>query len=497
MVARTDIRRTKLNRILSGSSPRVLELCSGCGGLALGLQEAGFELTGHIEADAAAAANYARNFQQTKPAAAFEWARPRNMEQMNIRKLVKELCLDSAPDKAFDVLAAGLPCQAYSRIGRSKLRSIAGIDEAYRIDSRAVLYKRFLTYVDACQPVAIVMENVPDILNFGGDNIAERICEQLNSRGYAAIYGLLNSVHFGVPQLRSRFFLMAIDRSLGLQPSFPKPTHAYELPAGYHIPKDILRAHSHATRHLVQPEEQVNGLDEAVSTYAALSDLPYITEHFRDPAAMQKRRVTDALPYRKSKGLTSYQHKMRNWPSFATKARVTGNKVRVTPRDFEIFKRMSRGAEYPEALRKAEALFEERLESEARRPRRNSAKWLRLKKNCVPPYNPKKFKGRWWKLKPDLPSRTLTAHMGKDTYSHIHWDSRQKRMISVREAARLQSFPDGFIFQGGMSSAFQQIGNAVPPLLGKAIADELYAILIGASCGIRQEQISSHSLANG
>ncbi len=72
--------------------------------------------------------------------------------------------------------------------------------------------------------------------------------------------------------------------------------------------------------------------------------------------------------------------------------------------------------------------------------------------------------------------------MGKDTYSHIHWDAGQKRMLSVREAARLQSLPDGFMFQGGMSSAFQQIGNAVPPLLGKAVAQELYTILLSANC---------------
>lgn len=61
----------------------------------------------------------------------------------------------------------------------------------------------------------------------------------------------------------------------------------------------------------------------------------------------------------------------------------------------------------------------------------------------------------------------------KDTYSHIHWDSRQKRTVSVREAARLQSFPDSFQFAGAMNAAFRQIGNAVPPLLAKAVAETL------------------------
>ena len=70
----------------------------------------------------------------------------------------------------------------------------------------------------------------------------------------------------------------------------------------------------------------------------------------------------------------------------------------------------------------------------------------------------------------DQPARTLMAHLGKDSYSHIHYDSDQARTISVREAARLQSFPDGFVFCGTMNPAFRQIGNAVPPLLAKALA---------------------------
>ena len=62
------------------------------------------------------------------------------------------------------------------------------------------------------------------------------------------------------------------------------------------------------------------------------------------------------------------------------------------------------------------------------------------------------------------------AHLGKDSYSHIHFDSEQARPISVREAARLQSFPDGFVFDGSMNPALRQIGNAVPPLLAYAVA---------------------------
>jgi len=75
------------------------------------------------------------------------------------------------------------------------------------------------------------------------------------------------------------------------------------------------------------------------------------------------------------------------------------------------------------------------------------------------------------------PARTLMAHLGKDSYSHIHYDSKQARTISVREAARLQSFPDGFRLSGTMNPAFKQIGNAVPPLLAKAIATQMMQAL--------------------
>ena len=91
-----------------------------------------------------------------------------------------------------------------------------------------------------------------------------------------------------------------------------------------------------------------------------------------------------------------------------------------------------------------------------------SGEYDALRKAFVPPYDPGKFPNKWWKLRADMPSRTLMAHIGKDTYSHIHYDAAQARTISVREAARLQSFPDGFLFEGTMNPAFRQIGNAVP-----------------------------------
>jgi DNA (cytosine-5)-methyltransferase 1 len=452
----------------------VLELCSGCGGLSLGLSASGFELVAHVEMDPTAAESYALNFCPPPSADVSAWKLPRDMEQQSPDDLVADLNIESQTDQAFDILAAGLPCQAFARIGRSKLRSLAGDEEAYRNDPRAKLYKRFLEYVDMTQPVAVIIENVPDILNFGGHNVPEEICETLEGRGYRTGYTLLNAAFYGVPQMRERLFLIAIDRSLGIGPSFPPPTHQAELPSGYDGARTVALKYVPAEgARFVQTPVPEAGLPTAISVRAALADLPYISEHYRDPAQMRRRKVSDTLPYREFTGLTEFQHLMREWSGFGTGGQVSGNNVRITPRDFEIFRNMPKGADYPHALKIAEGIFEERLKAEPLKPRRGSARWKEIRKACVPPYDPDKFPNKWWKLDPALPSRTLTAHMGKDTYSHIHWDSRQQRTISVREAARLQSFPDGFALAGAMNAAFRQIGNAVPPLLGFAVARQL------------------------
>jgi DNA (cytosine-5)-methyltransferase 1 len=87
------------------------------------------------------------------------------------------------------------------------------------------------------------------------------------------------------------------------------------------------------------------------------------------------------------------------------------------------------------------------------------------------------FIDKWRKLIPDQPSWTIPAHLARDSYSHIHHDSSQARMVSVREAARLQSFPDAFEFSGNMGDCFRQIGNAVPPLLAWAVAASVMGLL--------------------
>lgn len=472
---RSAVRRSKADRLRGGAAPRVLEICSGCGGLSLGLSSAGFTLAAHVEVDAEAAASYALNFGGNRPADD-PWAVARDMERCSADDIVEELKLGVPTAHAFDVLAAGLPCQAFARIGRSKLRAVAGKEDAFQTDPRAALYRRFLDYVRDTQPLAIIIENVPDILNFGGHNVPEEICETLEEDGYRAAYTILNAAYFGVPQVRERLFIIAIASTLQVEPAFPEPTHFLELPRGYESSRRVALKHvDQDSPHFREVHRPSDRLPRAVGVRAALGDLPRITEHRTDPRAMRRRKLDDVLPYRERKGdLSSYAKLMRSWPGFTTEAGTGGHLVRITPRDFPIFRSLPHGADYPQARRLAETMFGATARSKGlTRRHAGTEQWEALRRAIVPPYDPGKFPNKWWKLEPLKPSRTLTAHIGKDTYSHIHYDSYQCRTISVREAARLQSFPDGFRFAGAMNAAFKQIGNAVPPLLGKAVAQAL------------------------
>lgn len=487
-----NARNWKIGRLRTGSAPRVLELCSGCGGLSLGLKTAGFELAAHVEKDRDAAETYKLNFSRGA-ARSTRWSIPRDMEECSADDLVKELGFEIPTDQAFDVIAAGLPCQAFARIGRSKLREVAGKDDAFLEDRRATLYLRFLEFVAATNPLAIVIENVPDILNFGGQNVPEEICDTLEGYGYTAAYTILNSAYYGVPQIRERFFLIAFANELGINPRFPEPTHYLQLPKGYAGSRLVALKHVAPDSSRFSPiHEPAQDLPPAVGTRDALDDLPRITEHLINPQALRRRRLTDRLPYTVRVPEPGYARQMREWGDFESSDATDGHVVRLTPRDYVIFARMPHGADYPKAREIAEQMLQEKLKTDGVTPDDvDSLTYQQLRKATVPPYDPSKFPNKWWKLDPVKPSRTLTAHMGKDTYSHIHYDREQRRMVSVREAARLQSFPDGFRFSGQMNAAFRQIGNAVSPLLGLRIAESLLDQITTAVANVAAEELKA------
>jgi DNA (cytosine-5)-methyltransferase 1 len=474
--------RQKLAKLRNGGKPRVLDLFAGCGGISLGFTAAGFTVSAAVEFDPEAAASHGLNFHHGDTA----HSQARDITKTTPDELVSSLGLGSAAD-AFDVLVGGPPCQAFARVGRPKLREVDDHAEAYKHDPRAQLYIDYLNYVEAFAPLAVLVENVPDALNHGGQNIAEEIAEVLEGKGYVCRYTLLNAAFYGVPQMRERMILIAYRREISDTVTFPEPTHFIDLPPGYEGTRSValkfLDSEIADQAHCYLPAPKASrSLPPAITAEDALGDLPPIdARKLLKSGELRRgaRRFDVPMPYGKEPH-TTYAKLMRTWPGYEAPAMLKDHVIRYLPRDYPLFARMNNGDQYPEAYQHALEMFEEQLQLLARqgvkvKPR--SKKYEELKASIVPPYDVSKFPNKWRKMWRDQPARTLMAHLGKDSYSHIHYDSRQARTISVREAARLQSFPDGFVFHGTMNPAFRQIGNAVPPLLAKAVATHMMKTL--------------------
>lgn len=469
----------KIQRLQTGARPRVLDLFSGCGGLSLGFHAAGYEIAASVEFDADAAHSHGLNFHKGEA----RHSVARDITLTSPEQLTGELRLGDAVS-AFDVIVGGPPCQAFARVGRSKLREIAEHPEAFRHDERAQLYIEYLRYVETCAPLAVVIENVPDMLNHGGHNLADEISEILTARGYVCAYSLLNAAFYGVPQMRERMILIAIRMELADDIQFPAPTHWIDLPAGYSGSRAValkiaLAADRNGKSLYRAAPEAADTLPAAVTAQCAIDDLPRIDAIAQLKAGVLRRgtrRFNIPQPYTGHDRQSDYAQMMREWPGFEAGPAIYDHVIRYLPRDYSLFAGLKPGDQYPEAHRYALSLFEkalDQLERHGTRLEAGSEEWKGLKASIVPPYDPGKFPNKWRKMEADKPARTLLAHLGKDGYSHIHYDSAQARPISVREAARLQSFPDGFSFSGTMNPAFRQIGNAVPPLLAKAVAAAL------------------------
>ena len=436
-----------------------------------------------MEQNETAARTHALNFHSGHPT----HAKARDITAIKPNELTEELGLGPV-EEAFDILVGGPPCQAYARVGRAKLREVADHPAAFKMDPRGKLYLHYLQYVRATKPIALLIENVPDVLNYGGHNVMGEIAESLSDLGYDARYSLINAAFHGVPQMRDRVFLIAVHRSADTRVTFPEPTRHMVLPSGYKGTRAVaykLLGGLLGPRNFIEADHGDTSLPGPVTAEEAIGDLPSITLHLEGLLKSGARRLDQPIPYDSSREVSAYARTLREWPGFeAPSTGLVDHVIRHLPRDGAVFREMPNGAEYPAAHATALRLFERHVAEIETRTKLSvsAAERETMRREMVPPYPVKTFPNRWWKLRPDFPSRTLMAHIGKDTYSHIHYDGAQARVISVREAARLQGFPDGFRFCGTMNPAFRQIGNAVPPLMARALAVHMLATLrIGLS----------------
>lgn len=456
----------------------LVDLFSGAGGLSLGFHAAGFRIAAAVEFDERSAATYARNFgslQKTDP------PEVHGGEEADLRTFdLEALGRRHRPD----VVVGGPPCQAYSKIGRGKLNDLS--DDGFADDPRNDLYLKFVEAIALWRPAAFVMENVPGMLSVRGENIADRIAVDLERCGYSVRFVLLNSAWFGVPQLRERLFFIGFRDDLELMPRAPVPTHRPQELAGYIHREDAIQLAFGLGRHHQIYADTRSAPRQPTTVEQAIADLPEIREHLEPRVGLGRRDFRRPRKYR-SEPHSEFATMMRQWSGFSEPHEVEDHEVRRTPRDYPTFRRMKPGDRYPEAVRIAWSRVAEemsRLRANGAPIEAESVLHSELARKIVPPYGDaldfkpdgswnRDFPDRWRKLIPDQPSWTVPAHLAKDSYSHIHYDSNQARMISVREAARLQSFPDAFRFVGNMGDCFRQIGNAVPPLLARAIAEEV------------------------
>lgn len=323
-----------------------------------------------------------------------------------------------------DVIIGGPPCPTFSTIGHAKIQSInkekgGCITE----DPRNELFMDFLKYVSYFKPKIFVMENVPQFLTkYKGETFKEVlriIAHDLPDYELLEDVRVLNSVNYGVPQNRRRMIM--IGKRKGLNVKYPEITHWFK---GSRFNIDPHFKHSDGSK-----------LKPHVTVRSAISDLPSITDNWR----------ISECAYSTNKDLDEYQKLMRS----KTDRTVKNNICRMSnERAKKVFSHMQQGDIYMD------------LPKEVRQ---------------ILPFREDIFKDRLKRLVLDDPSWTILAHIGMDGYMYIH--PTELRTLSVREAARIQSFPDDFEFIGNQQDTYVQVGNAVPPLMAKRIAEEIFISL--------------------
>ena len=313
--------------------------------------------------------------------------------------------------KEIHFIVGGPPCQAYSVAGR--IRDKNGMKDDYR----NYLFESYLRIVEEFNPLLVIFENVPGMLNAkpGGIPVIERIKKAFNRSGYEIVddlrkYTLINCAEYGVPQLRKRVILVALNKKFFKNNS----------------QKLLLKFYNE-----IMPEYKTK---KVFTVRDAISNLPKFT------VAPENYYVEGKL----------YSHKPH-------KSKVLNHVPRYhNKRDIGIFRELAvdfgNGREIYKSAEDLKRLYKER-----------TGKSSNLHKYHVLNWN--------------KPSNTIPAHLHKDGLRHIHPDFKQARSITVREAARLQSFDDNFVFLGGQTNQYKMIGNAVPPLLAKFLAEGAYKLL--------------------
>lgn len=402
---------------MSESRPVAVDLFAGAGGLSLGLEQAGFDVLASVEYDPVHAATHERNFPNTEVLC----ASAANITGDQFRAAVARGWERHHPGETWDghvhLVAGGPPCQGFSWIGKRQVD-----------DTRNDLIFHYFRLVNDLRPDYFVMENVPGMLSGAHKALLDDLVDHFQTAGYVVQPArILNAAEYGVPQDRRRLFLIGSREGLG-QATHPVPTV-----------EPVRKVRSTA------PPPMFKLLPFGPSVSDAVADLPDLDtfdalldcDHTRLSVKARREQMSSASPYaRRLMGLDpddgDYSHP-RDWePDLLTSSMRTVH----TPASVARFASTTPGKVEPVS--------------------------------------------RFLRLPGDGLCNTLRAGTGGERGAFtsprpIH--PTLPRVLSVREAARLHSFPDWFRFHVTKWNGFRQIGNAVPPLLGRAVGAQVIAAL--------------------
>lgn len=397
-----------------------IDAFAGCGGLSLGLMQAGLLGRFAIEHDSFAFATLKANLLSKAAPFRYSWPRWLPKEPISIKSLLGEYKKELATlSGCVDVLVGGPPCQGFSMAGRRQ-----------HDDPRNQLFGQYLRLVEIIKPKIVLIENVRGFtMDFsvgeGVTNYAGALKTAL-SDGYTVYERLLDLSQFGVPQARTRYFVIAVRSSISTADPF-----------------DLLEDR-------IPSFLRALGISAPVSSSNAISDL-----ELRRGGAEPSRDTNgfDQIAYRRP--LTRYQKLMNGSGTTPSDLRLARHAEDIAQRFQQIID-----------LCHAEGRLNTSISTEIRERFGLKKRALRV-------------------LDPDRPSPTITS-MPDDL---IHYS--EPRTLTVRENARLQSFPDWYAFQGKYTTGghlrkkevprFTQVANAVPPLVARAIGEMLATLMADAT----------------
>lgn len=431
------------------SAYKFVDLFSGCGGLSLGLTMAGLEGQFAVERDAMAFETFAANFlsERKLPIERFAWPTWLEMKAWPIDELLAQH-LDQLRhlEGSVEVLAGGPPCQGFSFAGRRN-----------EDDPRNQLFEKYVEVVKVIKPSALVLENVPgmkvahskkgissDGLDTSTESYYEKLKRSLEAIGYEVHGELVDASRFGVPQKRTRLIVIGLRKSIAsaLEGGVMQ---AFEL-------LEIMRA----------TQLKDLGLSESVSANDALSDLTTKWRSRKPCVDPNSPKGFEELLY---EGPSSrYQKLMHDGcrKNAMDSMRLARHRDEVRERFARILKECPRGVRMNEANREQ--------------------------------YSTKKH--RVYPMDPWVPAPTITT-LPDDVVHYL-----EPRILTVRESARLQSFPDWFQFRGKFTTGgerrkkecprYTQVGNAVPPLLARAIGLAITAALDTSKSAMGRRHTKTH-----